>query len=245
VLTRAVFLTSLVLSFPAFAEEKLPVSDASDETNESESDGTGLAGTNEDPGALDFTQKELQQRFNGGLGVNLGPVMPWAKIGASMLWPEYKGIAQLSLGAGGFDFSDNFEGRNYLVQIDSQSAYLGWRNFPLGFGPIYVEPFAGFVRWSGSIKPRGFDAQQDQLASSLTSRFDSFGMSLGGNLGLMWLFKNGYFLDYNLVSLSWAQIFREHYSNNTSASRNSIRKQIRGPLTMSSLHLRFGYSFEF
>lgn len=252
----ALLLMILMLSSPAFAEDL-----SSDKTSDAERlenaegsieggadsgvEPSGLTGQGEEADSLAYTQREKQDRFTGGMALNIGPVMPWSEIGFSLIWPQFKGMSQLSLGAGTFDFSDNYRGRNYLVSIQSQSAYLAYRIFPLGFGPIYVEPFAGFVRWNGSIKPRGFDEAQDQLASSLTSRFDAFGLSGGGNFGLMWIFRNGVFVDYNLLSLSWAHMGQERYSNNTSEARGSIRKQVRGPMTMSALHLRIGWSLDF
>lgn len=252
--SRALFLITFLLLatfLPAFSfaadsanpSDKSEVDAVDEETENAEP--AGLTGRGEEAEALDYTQKEKQQRFTGGLAFNIGPAMPWSAAGVSLLWPQFGGIGQLSLGAGDFDFSDNYRQRNYLVAVDSQAAFLAHRMFPLGFGPIYVEPFFGLVRWNGSIKPRGFDSTQDQLAASLTSRFDSFGASAGGNLGIMWIFKSGLFLDYNLLSLSWAHMVTEHYSNNTSEARKSIREQIRGPLTMNTLHLRIGWSIDF
>ena len=193
---------------------------------------------------LAYTQKELQGRFEGGLALNFGPVMPWSKYGASVFWKGGDIIQSVSLGGGDFKFSDNYKERNYIVDVDSQSAYYAARWFFLGFGPVYVEPFAGFVRWSGSIKPRGYDNVNDSLASSLNSRFDMNGISLGANLGLMWIFTNGIFVDYNLLSLSSAAFVQKNFTTNTEAAKRNVKKELGGPLTTSNLQLCLGWSMK-
>ncbi|MES2743783.1 MAG: hypothetical protein V4655_00090 [Bdellovibrionota bacterium] len=198
------------------------------------------AHANLDP--LEFTQKELQGKFPGGIALNVGPVMPWSDYGASFFWSRYDIVQSLSLGAGNFDFSDNYKERNYLVDTDSQSVYYAARWFFLGFGPLYIEPFAGLARWSGSIKPSGYDDVNDSLSASLNSRFDITGVSVGGNLGIMWLFTNGLFLDYNLFNLSSAAFISKRFTTNTEEAKKNVRKELAGPLTMSNLHLRIGYS---
>lgn len=193
---------------------------------------------------LEYSQKERQQQFEGGLALSLGPVMPWSEYGASVFWRKADIIQNLSLGGGNFEFSDNYRDRNYIVKVDSQSAYYAARWFVLGFGPLYLEPFVGLVRWSGSIRPRGFDKLSDSLASSLNSRFDITGVSTGGNLGLMWIFSKGVYLDYNFLSLSGAAFVQRSFTTNTSEARNNVRRELGGPLTVSNLQLRVGWSMK-
>jgi hypothetical protein len=209
-----------------------------------DSDSEVLDDAQADLDPLEYTQKELQGKFTGGFALNLGPVMPWADYGASIFWSRYGIVQSLSLGAGDFEFSDNYKERNYQVEVDSQSMYYAARWFFLGFGPLYIEPFAGFVRWSGSIKPNGFDDTNDTLSASLNSRFDITGVSLGANLGLMWIFTNGIFLDYNLFNLSSAAFTSKRFTTNTAEAKKNVKKALEGPLTMSNLQLRVGYSIK-
>ncbi len=58
---------------------------------------------------LEFTQKELQGKFRGGIALNVGPVMPWSEYGASFFWSRYEIVQSLSLGSGSFKFSDNYK----------------------------------------------------------------------------------------------------------------------------------------
>lgn len=198
--------------------------------------------SNVDP--LEYSQKERQAEFQGGIALNLGPVMPWSEYGGSILWTGRGVIQSGSIGGGNFEFSDNYRGRNYKVKVDSQSAYYAARWFFLGFGPLYVEPFAGLVRWSGSIKPSGFDDVSDSLASSLNSRFDMSGASIGANLGVMWIFSNGLFLDYNLFSLSSAAFLTSSFTTNSEEAKKNVRKELAGPLSTSNLQLRVGWSMK-
>ncbi len=193
--------------------------------------------------SLDYTQKEQQARFDSGAAVNIGTVMPWAEIGASLLWKQAPGIASLSIGLGNFEFSDTYRERNYIVKFDSQSAYYANRYFPLPFGPLYIEPMAGLVRWEGSIFPRGTDPISDELASALTSKFTASGVSVGANFGLMWIFSNRIFVDYNLVGVTWAHLIAQTYSTSSSEVRANVRRQIRGPISMNAAHLRIGWSW--
>lgn len=202
---------------------------------------------NDETNAIDplaYSQKELQGKFEGGLALNLGPVMPWSEYGASAFWKSANIIQSVSLGGGNFKFSDNYKEHNYLVDVDSQSAYYAARWFFVGFGPLYIEPFGGFVRWSGNIKPRGFDNISDGLASSLNSRFDINGVSVGANLGLMWLFTNGIFIDYNFLSLSAAAFVQKNFTTNTEEAKRNVKKELGGPLNTSNLQFRLGWSMK-
>ncbi|MBC7661221.1 MAG: hypothetical protein H7249_16105 [Chitinophagaceae bacterium] len=191
---------------------------------------------------LEYSQKERQAQFNGGIALNIGPVMPWSKYGASILWKQWDVIQTFSLGAGNFDYSNNYRERNYLVKTNAQSAYYAARWFVLGFGPLYLEPFAGLARWGGSIRPRGYDDINDTLTSSLNSRFDITGISMGGNIGLMWIFSNGLFLDYNIFNISGSTFLQKSFTNNSSEARKNVKWELSGPLMMSNLELRLGWS---
>lgn len=200
-------------------------------------------GENEQAESLDYTQKEKQERFGSGIAVNVGTVMPWAELGLTYLWNQTDTIHGLSLGVGDFEFSDTYQKRNYVVKTSSQSAYYTRRWFPLPFGPIYLEPIAGLVHWDGSIQPRGTDPITDELASALTSKFSATGISIGGNLGLMWIFSNRIFIEYNLIGITWSHFLSQYYSTSASAARSNVRHQIQGPLSMGSAHLRIGWSW--
>ncbi len=230
----------LIFSFQAHA-----VQGPQDENLKDEDQSTEHLSDSDLDAALEFSQKELQGKFQSGVGLNLGLVMPWSKIGASFLGRLGQPISSFSLGFGDFEYSGNLDQRNYLVSGNSQASFIAARYFFLGFGPIYVEPLFGVVHWNGAIKPRGNDALTDIAASSLTSRFDILGVDIGANLGLMWIFTNGVFLDYNFLSLNRAFFIKESYTTNTSDARKSVRSQIAGLISMSSVHLRIGYAFDF
>lgn len=231
-----VFLIFVAAISPALAETPSEPRE-SDETE-------GLSSFLEDAGeALDFSQREEQERFDFGLGVNLGPILPWTKWGASFLWKGRFGINSFSIGIGDFEFSDNYRERNYRLDVESQNAYYALRVFPLGFGPLYIEPMAGLVHWKGDIQPQGDDPLRDELASALSSRYDHRGLSLGASLGLMWIFSNRVFLDYNFLGVSKSIFLKEFYSVNTSEARANVRRQIEGPLSFTNAHIRIGWSW--
>jgi hypothetical protein len=195
--------------------------------------------------ALAYTQKELQTKFQSGVGLNLGRVMPWSELGATFLGKMDSTISSLSLGFGDFEYSGNLNQRNYMVSGHAESAYVAARYFVFGFGPVYVEPAFGFVHWNGDVKPRGNDDLEDVAASALTSRFDLLGVDADVNVGLMWIFTNGVFVDYNFLNLSHALLLKESYTVSTHEARKAIRTQIAGPISMSGINLRVGYAFDF
>ncbi len=240
-LRNSVLLLSLwVLALPAGAAPSPAQSDDQDEEQSAEP-----LSESERALALEYTQKELQTKFQSGVGLDLGRVKPWSELGVTFFGRVGSQMASLGLGFGEFDYSGNLDQRNYLVSGQAESAYLATRYFPLGFGPLYVEPAIGFVHWNGDVKPRGNDDLDDVAASALTSRFDLLGADLDVNVGLMWIFTNGIFLDYNFLTLSHAFLLKESYTVSTSDSRKAIRTQIAGPISMSGLNLRVGYAFDF
>jgi hypothetical protein len=230
----------LALALPVHAEENPAQEDEQDEEQNAEP-----LSASEKELALAYTQKELQTKFQSGAGLNLGRVMPWSELGATFFGKMGTTIGSLSLGFGDFEYSGNLNQRNYMVSGHAESAYVAARYFPLGFGPLYVEPAFGFVHWNGDVKPRGNDDIEDVLASALTSRFDAIGVDLDVNVGLMWIFTNGVFLDYNFMNLSHALLLKESYTVSTSEARKAIRTQIAGPISMSGINLRIGYAFDF
>jgi hypothetical protein len=183
------------LTLPAHAAETPAQLDEQDEEQSAEP----LSASDRES-ALAYTQKELQTKFQSGAGLNLGRVMPWSELGAAFLGKMGTTITSLSLGFGDFEYSGNMNQRNYIVSGHTESAYVAARYFVFGFGPLYVEPAFGFVHWNGDVKPRGNDDLEDESASALTSRFDLLGADLDVNLGLMWIFTNGVFLDYNFLN---------------------------------------------
>ncbi|WP_141734992.1 hypothetical protein [Oligoflexus tunisiensis] len=195
--------------------------------------------------ALAYTQKELQDKFQTGASLDLGRVTPWSELGAAFFGRIGGPISSLSLGFGDFEYSGNLNQRNYMVSGHAESAYVAARYFVLGFGPLYVEPAIGLVHWNGDVKPRGNDDIDDIAASALTSRFDLLGADIDVNLGIMWLFTNGVFVDYNFLNLSHALLLQESYTVSTSEARKAIRTQIAGPISMSGINLRVGYAFDF
>ncbi len=239
---RKVFpvLVWVTLSWQAYASEKPEPEDVKDEDLSLEP----LTETDRED-ALAYSQKELQGKFQSGAGLNLGQVMPWSKAGATFFGTSHQHILSFSLGFGDFEYSGNLQQRNYLVTTNAQSAYFASRYFIFGFGPLYVEPMFGFVHWNGSVRPRGNDNLTDVSNSSLSSRFDAIGVDAGANFGLMWIFDNGMFLDYNFMNLSKAFLLKETYTTSTSDARKAVRTQISGPITMSSVNLRLGYAFDF
>lgn len=229
-----------LMACPSLAQENSSSDDSKDDEQSSER----LTESDRDD-ALDFSQKELQGRFQTGAGVDLGLVMPWSKIGASYLGKIGSQIASLSLGFGSYEFSGNLDRRNYKVSGDTQAAYVASRYFVMGFGPIYLEPIVGLVHWNGEVKPRGADDIADSPASSLSSRYDLYGVEVGANLGLMWIFSNGIFLDYNFMNLSKAILLKETYTTSTEDARKATRAQVAGPVSMNSVNLRVGYAIDF
>jgi len=241
VLRKIVLWWSLwALALPAPAAE----TPAQDDEQDEEQSGEPLS-ESERATALEYTQKELQNKFQSGVGLDLGRVLPWSELGVTFLSRSGSQISSLSLGFGDFEYSGNLDQRNYMVSGFAESAYVSSRYFVFGFGPLYIEPAIGFVHWNGEVKPQGNDEIDDIAASSLTSRFDLMGADLNVNFGLMWIFTNGIFLDYNFMNLSHALLLKESYTVSASDARKAIRTQIAGPISMSGINLRVGYAFDF
>lgn len=228
------------VALPLSAAETPGEADEQDEEQSSES-----LSEDERAAALEYTQKELQNKFQSGLGLELGRVLPWSELGFTFLSKMGSQISSLSLGFGDFEYSGNLQQRNYMVSGFAESAYVASRYFVFGFGPLYIEPTIGFVHWNGEVKPQGNDEIDDIAASSLTSRFDLMGADLNVNFGLMWIFTSGIFLDYNFMNFSRAMLLKESYTVSTKEARKAIRTQIAGPISMTGVNLRLGYAFDF
>jgi hypothetical protein len=228
------------LALPLTAAETPGPADEQDEEQSAEPLSEGERAT-----ALEYTQKELQNKFQSAVGLDLGRILPWSELGVSFLSRTGSQISSLSLNVGDFEYSGNLDQRNYMVSGSAESAYVSSRFFLFGFGPLYIEPAIGFVHWNGEVKPQGNDEIDDIAASSLTSRFDLMGADLNVHFGLMWIFTNGIFLDYNFTNLSHALLLKESYTVGTKDARKAIRTQIAGPISMSGINLRVGYALDF
>lgn len=192
--------------------------------------------------ALAFTQTELQQSFQQGLALSFGRAVPLADFGIVMIGKGIDRLSSFGLYTGSYEISGNLERRNYILTGKSASVSVGTRFFPLGFGPIFLEPFFGLRRWDGEVRPRGEDASDSQTASSLSSRYEIFGIDLGAQLGLMWIYKSGFFLEGNLLSMSRAFFIRETYTTNTEDARRAVRDQLGSMQSLSSLNFKLGWT---
>lgn len=191
---------------------------------------------------LAFTQAELQSQLRRAYALDIGPVMPWTRFGLGMLWKAGPSIDAASVGLGDFSFSGNEKSRNYQISLKDQTFAFSKSYRHAGFAPIYLEPFVGYVHWTGDIQPRGEDALNDEIASSLSSSFDIHGVQLGANVGISWIFSSGLFVDYKLMSVSSAVLLQQTYTHNTAEARAKVRELLEGPLSMNTVHLRIGYA---
>ena len=198
-----------------------------------------------DDGLLDFDQYEKLSLFEKGLAFSFGRAIPWQKLSFSY----YKKMSEtgnrfltISVGGGNFDMEGDYEYLDYEINTDSYSIYSSYRYYFTDFANFYVEPQLGAAYWSGTTGAGGVDADKVEAQEMYENTFKTAGLVVAGNLGILWQFDGGFFIDYSILRMSYSvPIYADYENDNT--GEDVTRSQIIGPHLWGSINLTLGYMF--
>lgn len=217
-------------------EEPLPLSEEDRVPSDSQD---GL-----DDDILALEQPEIQESFARGLGIGVGVIAPWQKFALhGLMRSRPREFWTANLGGGTFDITGMHESRTYVVNIDTYSLVTGHRWMVSRFLPFFLEPMLGYASWRGRVEPKGSDPAKDTVAATLDSSFAISGLIVGGQVGIFWMWENGFFLEYSIFRVGRGFPLVRAYSSQSEASRRAVRENIEHWYSWGFANLTLGWSF--
>lgn len=193
---------------------------------------------------LAFTQEELISSHKGGIGLSLGANYPWQHLGISAFLPGFdRQHWNASLGGGTFSLSAKSSGKTVNIETISRNLLFGSQHYVSNLVPIFYEPIVGLSFWEGEIRPQGTDTAGDDTSSSLISDFSLRGLTFGLKTGVQWWFQDNLLLELAIFQISYSLLIQESYTNNTEDVRQSVREQLKGPITWNGVNIKLSYRF--
>lgn len=193
---------------------------------------------------LALSQSELLPKANQMLSIGIGAAMPWQNF--NVQWGLRKSADELwhfSAGGGNDVLTGRSQLRSYELEVRSQSLVGGIRYFFSERFPFYAEPLISFVQWDGDISPKGSDPATDTVAAKLDSGFSGQGVIFGGNLGFIWLWENGFFVDYSIFRLGKAWALKISTSTDSDETRAAVKDNLQRWLSWDFANITVGYFF--
>ncbi len=192
---------------------------------------------------LDLDQYEKLAIFSNGLSLSIGRAIPWQKISLSY----YKRMSdtgnhyiKLSVGGGDFFMKGTYEDLDYEIDSRSYSILTSYRYYFTEFANFYVEPMGSLSYWLGNTDAGGVDEDSDKAKAMFNNEFDTAGVVVGGNFGILWQFRSGLFIDYSILRMSYSIPLYANYEN-TNPGEEVTQSQIIGPHLWGSINLTVGY----
>ena len=198
-----------------------------------------------DDGLLDLEQYEKLSLFDHGVAVSLGRAIPWQKL--SLSYYQKKSAAgdrflTFSLGGGSFTMEGEYEDLSYKVETDAYNVFGSYRYYFTEFSNFYLEPKIGIAYWTGETKASGIDHDKAEAIAMFDNKFTTAGVITAGNFGILWLFSNGFFIDYSILRMSLTVPLYADFKNDNDGE-SVTQAQIIGPHLWGSANLTLGYMF--
>lgn len=187
---------------------------------------------------------ELRETFERGLSLNLGVTAPWQTMGMEIHWQHHQWYGtSLALGFGDWVLKGHTEITEYRLDVMSRAAQWGWRYFMQETLPLYLQPAAGVVVWTGDMTPSGVDQSKAEDISFLRAGLRAYGATFGLTLGSMAIWDNGFFIDYSCVGIASSVVL----SMDTSATQSSVIREMKAQLTKGQIwgliNIKMGMQF--
>jgi hypothetical protein len=193
---------------------------------------------------LALSHQEIRKKFSYGAGLGVGYVAPWQKIGGQffkLITPKFTHV--FNLGSGDFDFNGTSKGKRYEMQLDTLSFYYGFRGFFWDVVPFFIQPMIGLATWKGDLEPSSIDALDDETVKSLTHDIDGTGLVAALNLGIMWTWEKGYYIEYSIFRLSRGVMVTHNLGKASSAAEDIIRERIENVNSWGYANIAIGKLF--
>ena len=199
----------------------------------------------EDESILELDQYEKLAIFSHGISLSIGRAIPWQKLSLSY----YKKLSEIgnhyarfSFGGGDFMMKGNYKDYDYKIDSRTYSLMASYRYYFTEFANFYLEPMVAFSYWQGTTGAGGVDADNAAAQDLFTNKFNTAGFVLGGNFGILWQFKNGFFIDYSILRMSYSiPLYGDYESSNP--GEEVTQAQIIGPHLWGSVNFTAGYMF--
>ena len=136
---------------------------------------------------------------------------------------------RLSLGGGNFTMTGTNNDLDYEIKADAYSLAVSYRYYFTEFANFYLEPMGSVGYWSGKSGAGGVDADDATAQEIYTNKFNTAGVILAGNFGIMWQFSGGFFIDYSILRMSYSIPLYGDYEQ-TNKGEEMIQGRIIGPI---------------
>ena len=147
---------------------------------------------------LSLSHDEIRNRYQYGVALTQGVVLPWQMRGGALYKLEGEYASHLlSTGGGHFSFYDSTTSRRDKTAFDSISLFYSYRVFFTEMMPIFFEGSVGYATWNGTFEAMDLGLE-NAGGSEVASAFEASGAVAGINLGFMWPWENGIFVEYSL-----------------------------------------------
>ena len=192
---------------------------------------------------LSLSHDEIRNRYQYGVALTQGVVLPWQMRGGALYKLEGEYASHLlSTGGGHFSFYDSTTSRRDKTAFDSISLFYSYRVFFTEMMPIFFEGSVGYATWNGTFEAMDLGLE-NAGGSEVASAFEASGAVTGINLGFMWPWENGIFVEYSLFRIGKSFILEDRYDAFDSIVRKRVQNQIESPLSWGYLNLRLGWLF--
>jgi hypothetical protein len=193
---------------------------------------------------LGLSHREIREKFRYGLGVGLGHAAPWqdlAIVGAKFATPTYAHM--VFLGKGDTKPTGLADIRRYELTIHSQSIFYAFRGFFWDVVPFFFQPSIGYAKWSGKLAPTNLLDNDDDELRNLKTNYNAQGIVAGLNIGIMWTWDNGVYVEYNLFRIGKSQISSLSMSNKNDLAQGIVEEEIQGLIPSGYANLGIGKLF--
>jgi hypothetical protein len=194
---------------------------------------------------LRFSSQEIRRDRRYGLGVVVGPAIPWNGFALEGLYFLTGDIAATAaIGVGAFEAKSKLRSISLEMKARTQSAVVGGMYFFSEQLPIALVPTLGYVRWKGNLGSIGAaDLEDAEHAGRMHSTVDAHGAVAGVALALHFVWKTGFYLNYTLFHVAKPFVLSAKYSSTEPDVSERVNVVLNEVATWGLVNLKVGYQF--
>ncbi|MGE0172394.1 MAG: hypothetical protein AB7T49_06405 [Oligoflexales bacterium] len=195
---------------------------------------------------LALSHREIREKYKWGVGLGIGHAAPWQDLAvAGMRFSKPTYAHMVFLGKMDTKPTGLAAVRRYELTIHSQSLYYAFRGFFWDVVPFFFQPSIGVVSWNGKLAPTNLlePETEDEELRNLRTNYRAQGIVAGVNIGIMWTWENGIYVEYNLFRIGKSQITSSSLSNDNKTAQSIIEDEIEGLIPSGYANLAIGKLF--